>query len=190
MTEAKLVRRLQSGDMAAFDTLFEKHRKGILAYVSGITGDRNLAEDITQDCFVELVRKINRIDPRRGVSAWLYRVARNRSVDVLRHRKHEHLPGDLLRGIEAGGSRDRDGDRPDRQLERKEEIERIQTVLQKLPLKDRELLLLRFYGDLTFREIAVTLRRPLGTVLWQARRSLGKLKNALVAGKEEEHEMR
>jgi len=182
-TDASLVRKLQAGEMAAFDALFERFRKKLLAYVLGLLHDREQAEDVVQEAFVELVTKVRKIDANRGVSAWLYRVARNRAIDVLRHRKFQVLPGDdyLAKTVSESGSHE--VPTPDGELVAKERKLEVTGMLQELPAKERDLLVLRFYGDLSFAEIAQVVRRPLGTVLWQVNRSLKKLRKKGIAGK-------
>ena len=178
-SESKLVIRLQGGDIEAFDELYERHRRRILAYIYGLIGDHGKAEDITQECFVRLVEKIETIKPEKGVSPWLYRVARNRAYDLLRHRKFETLPGDELVAKEKEGSYDSGRMRPDEQVIGHEQKQTVEAALLRLSPKERDVLTLRFYGDLTFREIAAVVKRPLGTVLWQSRRSLEKLEKIL-----------
>ena len=173
--DADLVRRLQNGDQGAFERLFEKHRRGMLAYSEKLVGERSLAEDIVQDCFVEFVEKIEGINAERGASGWLYRVARNRSIDILRRRKFEisRREGSQDNGHAGDGVVENN---PADGLMEKEMKANAQTLLDTLPQKERDLLLLRFFGGLSFREIADVLRRPLGTVLWQVQRSLRKLR--------------
>ncbi|MDD4871447.1 MAG: RNA polymerase sigma factor [Kiritimatiellae bacterium] len=173
--EPDLIRRLQDGDIEAFDRLFEQHRRGMLVYVEGMVGDRSHAEDIVQDCFVEFVEKIGRINPEKGASGWLYRVARNRAIDVLRRRKFEINQKEWSWGEKLKGNGAIEKNPAIDLMEKEREID-VQRLLGSLPSKERDLLLLRFYSGLSFREIADILRRPLGTVLWQAHRSLKKLK--------------
>ena len=175
-SENSLVRRLQNGEMDAFDALFEKFRRKLLAYVRGLVGDVQQSEDIVQETFVELARKIQKIRPEKGVGPWLYRVARNRAIDLLRHRKFEVLPGDDYFGEQRRNVVSDAGNAPDERLMAREQQLEVQKMLASLPQKERDLLMLRFYGDLSFAEIAKVVRRPLGTVLWQVRRSLAKLR--------------
>ncbi|NQT92921.1 MAG: sigma-70 family RNA polymerase sigma factor [Lentisphaerae bacterium] len=177
-TEADLIRRLKGGESDAFDILFERHRRGLFAYIFGYCRDRQLAEDVVQDTFLEFVRRIDSIRPGKGANGWLYRVARNRTIDVLRHRQHEVVPGDDF--MDARGKAVDKERRPDQDLIRRERREQLRESLDALPEKDRELLLLRFYGGLTFREAGEVLGRPLGTVLWQGRRALEKLRAAWI----------
>lgn len=178
--DADLVRQLQTGNLKAFDELFERYRSGILAYVVGITHDRGIAEEITQDCFLTLIQHRDRLNPRRSVSGWLYRVARNRAIDVMRHRKFEVLPGDEYLDVSSEGGDD--GPMPESTLVQKEDRRALLEAMHILSDREKELLMLRFYSDLTFKEIAAVVKRPLGTVLWSTRRALAKLRETLERG--------
>lgn len=171
-----LLKRLQSGETAAFDVLFEKHRRGLFSYVRGMVNDTGLSEDIVQDCFLELVKNIERIRPEQGAGGWLYRVARNRAIDVLRAGKN-WSGGDKTepdgRTVEEQADA---GPTPRENAVARERAMNVRMALEMLPPKERDLLLLRYFGDLKFNEIARLRRRPLGTVLWQATRSLEKIR--------------
>ena len=178
-TDASLIRRLQAGELAAFDVLFDRHRRGLLAYVTGMMHDAAAAEDIVQEAFIKLVNRIADIKPERGVSAWLYRVARNGTIDRLRKHKREIVPGDIELGLVCENGSMRSDLTPADRLAADESREAVQEVLARLPSKERDLLLLWFYGDCSFKEIASIVRRPLGTVLWQVHRSLAKMRKDL-----------
>jgi RNA polymerase sigma-70 factor (ECF subfamily) len=167
--EPHLVERLRDGDIDAFEEIFNTCRRPLLAYIAALTGDHHLAEDVVQDTFVKLAQRRRRIRPEKGVRAWLYRVARNRAIDLMRRRGRE-VTGDTA-PEDRGGARG-----PVEELARREREEKLRTSLASLPEKERDLLVLRFFGDLSFKEIARVVRRPLGTVLWQVHRSLAKLR--------------
>ena len=174
-SEQRLVRRLQGGDMAAFDVLFERFRRELLAFTVGLLGDRTDAEDVVQESFVALAARIRHLDPEQGVKAWLYRVARNRAIDRLRKRKWSVFPGCTFFRRQARP--ERAGDRaPGESAARADTFARLRDALDRLPEREREVLLLRYYSDLAFREIAGIVGRPMGTVLWQARRGVERLR--------------
>ena len=179
---------MQGGELAAFDGIFDKYRRAILAYVNGMLHDRSMAEDIVQETFVELARRIDSIDAERGLSGWLYRVARNRAIDAIRHRKFEVMPGEVVVADEA----ERAGHAgPNATMEKAAEadvLERVGAAMSRLPEKERDLLSLRFHGGLKFQEIAELLGRPLGTVLWQAQQYLEKIRAILREGDKERRE--
>jgi len=174
-SDYELIVRLRNGEIGAFDALFDKYRRGLLAYVRGMTGDEGLAEDVVQDSFLQFVHRIDRINPKQGASGWLYRTARNRAIDVLRHRKFETLPGDesLERAQEDVALS------PAGRLMQNEDHRAVEAALRELPEAEREILVLRFYAGLKFREIAGVVGRPLGTVLWRGKRGLQILREIL-----------
>lgn len=181
-TEQQLVIRFQNGETAAFDSLFERHRNRLFAYTLGLLRDRGLAEDTVQESFMELVKHRQEIEPRQGVAPWLYRVARNRALNLLRRRRRE-LGSDGGPSAAVNPNRGRIGSVPSPgvALAQREATDILSAALARLSTRDRELLLLRFHAGLTYREIAQTLGRPLGTVLWQVRRVLRKLRTMIPA---------
>ena len=172
-SDAELIRRLQAGDISAFDALFNKYRRGLMAYLVQRCSDHALAEDVVQDVFVRFVEHIQGLHPERGAAGWLYRVARNRMIDTVRRRR------DVLPGAALPEQADPLQAPPGEALERGEDTARVRSALARLPEKDRDVLTLRFFGDLAFKDIATTLKRPLGTVLWQSRRALQRLRQEL-----------
>ncbi len=173
--DAPLVEEMRQGDLTAFDRLFEKYRNGLRAYVFGMLNDASGAEDIVQDCFVQLARHIDTVDPGKNVGGWLYRVARNKTIDCVRRRKFEVSAGES--GLAAPPATDeRSGpETPLEALVRAEEAAQVREALGKLPTGEREVVTMHYFGGLTFREIAGILRRPLGTVLWRAHNAMAKL---------------
>jgi RNA polymerase sigma-70 factor (ECF subfamily) len=179
-TERHLVERLKAGDTAAFDALFEKHRNGLLAYVAGLTRDRHLAEDIVQESFVRMARQAARLRPEQGAGGWLYRVARNQAIDAIRRRRFETTePEGSDDAAPARETQDPSAVTPADALAAREREAEVRALLDALPAGERDVLLLRFFGDMTFREAAGVLRRPLGTVLWQAQRALGRMRERM-----------
>jgi RNA polymerase sigma-70 factor (ECF subfamily) len=177
-SDAILVNRLKNGEQEAFNIIFDRYRRGILTYVEQIARSRSLAEDVVQETFLELVRRIDRIDPEKSLSGWLYRVARNRAIDVMRRAGRE-VPAENFDKT----AREEDMatvSMPYDEMQSKEENRHLVTALGRIDDRLREVLLLRYHGNLAFREIAATLRRPIGTVLWQAKRGIEKLREILM----------
>lgn len=172
-SDSGLVSRLQSGELRAFEVLFERYSGRLLAYATGLLGDGTLAQDVVQETFLSLVKNVDKVDAGRGVSGWLFRTARNKAIDIMRRRKWLRL------GVEyEEASRTAVGAGPDAAagLMGKERAERVRVGLAELSGRQKEVLVLRFFGDLTFEEIARVTRRPLGTVLWQAQAGLRRLR--------------
>jgi RNA polymerase sigma factor (sigma-70 family) len=173
VSDADLLRRLQRGDADAFDALFERHRRGLRAYLVAMTRDVALAEDLLQECFLALVRSVQRLTPRRGASGWLYRVARNKAVDAMRRAPDVPMDPAIVAGIRDAAEQAVGADEIAMSRERRAVLA---DAVRGLPPAERDVLLLHFWGGLKFREIAAVVRRPLGTVLWRARRGIARLR--------------
>jgi RNA polymerase sigma-70 factor, ECF subfamily len=134
-------------DDAAFDALFRGCVADLHAYAISLLGDRSAAEDVTAVAFERLYRSRSRLDHGRGTPrAWLFAIARNAALDELRRRRRQPQ-----RELSAGVSRDQDSD------DALEHIERRATVrdaLASLPLREREVVLLKFHGQLSNIELA------------------------------------
>jgi RNA polymerase sigma-70 factor (ECF subfamily) len=106
-------------------------------------------------------------------------VARNRAIDYLRKHRNEVMREDLD-AVRAGeGDLGRLTLTPADNLVAEETRKAVLDALAELPSRERDLLMLRFFGDRTFKEIAAIVRRPLGTVLWQVHRSLAKMRRRI-----------
>jgi RNA polymerase sigma factor (sigma-70 family) len=147
---------IESLDDAAFDELFRGCVADVHAYAISLLGDRSAAEDVTALAFERLYRSRSRLDRGRGTPrAWLFAIARNAALDELRRRRRQpqcELPADLLgdRGA-AGALRDQGA------AEALEHVARratVQAALMVLPLREREVVLLKFHGQLSNSELA------------------------------------
>jgi RNA polymerase sigma-70 factor (ECF subfamily) len=132
-----------------------------------MTGDRGLAEEIAQDVFLELDRKLGKMESAAHACFWLRRVAMNRSADALRRRKVRGM--DLWVEIDENhGVREENRSSP--------LGARLEQLLATLPEAQRAALVLRYQEDLTPEEIAATLEAPLATVKSHLQRGLKLLR--------------
>src|ERR1700677_141227 len=134
-------------DDAAFDALFRECAGDVHGYAISLLGDRPAAEDVTALAFERLYLSRSRLDRGRGTPrAWLFAIARNAALDELRRRRrqpHFELDEGLL------GERD-----PGAALEHVERRATVRDALAALPLRERELVLLKFHGQLSNSELA------------------------------------
>ncbi len=175
-SDALLVRRAKAGDTRAFGVLVERYMRRAYYSALGLVGSSEDAMDLSQEAFVRAFRARKTIDPDRPFFAWLYQIIRRLCFNFVRDRRTRR------RGIEAAGdwltSRAKarvDGLNPERALEQSEAHERVRTALGELSDRDREVLVLKEFEELRYREIAELLEIPIGTVmsrLYSARRNL------------------
>ena len=178
---ARLVEGCRRGDQKAFEQTFALFRGPIYSFLARSTGDRHLAEDLLQDVFLRMIDNLDRYEESGRFEAWLFRIAANLVRDWARRRSHGERVG---LASESDPDETRTIDRPveappDLALMKGEEVRRLETCLQRLDEEDRQVLLLRHYGDMSFRDIASTLGRPMGTVLARSHRALLKIREMM-----------
>lgn len=170
-TDGELIARIAKGDRDAFEELYARYARAVLALAVRRLRDLERAEDATQEAFVAVWRSARTYDPRRGGGApWLYAVARNAITDRLRR---SPLPTAELQ--------DGPGHGPD-PVERAEQewtAWRVHRALETLPPRERRVIELAYWRGLSQSEIAGTLDIPLGTVKTRTRSALARLADAL-----------
>ncbi|HVP11565.1 MAG TPA: sigma-70 family RNA polymerase sigma factor [Phycisphaerae bacterium] len=188
---AELIRGAQSGDPASFDRLVEQFATRIFGFLFRMTGSRHDAEDLMQEVFVRVVRTIGSYKHDGRFESWLFRIAANLARDRLRRLKRAPK---MLGGMLAPSG---DGDQgtssasleraagvhepADAALTRGEEMDALNAALAKLPAGEREVLMLRHFSQLSFKEIAQAVGCPLGTALARAHRGLAHLRGLMGA---------
>jgi RNA polymerase sigma-70 factor, ECF subfamily len=140
-------------DEPDFDTLFRECVADVHSYAISLLGERAAAEDVTATAFERLYRSRSRLDRRRGTPrAWLFAIARNAALDELRRRGRQprcDLPSDA--SLPADASLDHASGEAIEHVERREQV---REALEHLPLRDREVVLLKFHGQLSNGELA------------------------------------
>lgn len=147
-----------------------------------LIGRRDVAEDLTQETLLRALGGLASYRPEGKFQAWIFRIALNVARDWIRRRPREPVTGTDPEpdGPPAGRSAAAP-DRPEAALEERERAARVEAALARLPVPDREVLLMRYYGDLAFKDIAEATGEPLGTVLARAHRALKKLGDLMPA---------
>ena len=161
-------------DRGAYSELFAYYAPRVKSYLMRLGADSALAEEITQDVMVTVWRKAALFDRNQAsVSTWIFRVARNRRIDVFRRAKRPDLDPEetmlLPSGVEA----------PDARIESMETEARVRAAMKDLPEEQVNLLRLAFYEGLSHSEIAGRLDLPLGTVKSRIRLAFAKMKARL-----------
>lgn len=157
--EQELVARAQGGDRNAFGELVRAHTEGVLRVVFRMCGDQQVAEDASQEAFVQAWLRLPAYRPRTPLRNWLYRIAVNAAIDVLRKERRIH-PAALDELNLSDGRPD-----PEASQASAERARSVQQAVLALPEASRAVLVLREYQDLSYHEIAETLDIPVGTVM-------------------------
>lgn len=181
-----LLRRARRRDPAALDSLVQMYSQRVYGLLYRLTGSRETAEDLLQETFLRVVRTIEGYEHDGRFEAWLFRIAANLARDHARRaRRWGNSGGPAARygeGFEGKLAETPSPVAEPRQcLSAAEDAERLQACLARLPETDREILLLRHFADLPFREIAEMLGIPVGTALARAHRALARLRREFEA---------
>lgn len=174
--DAQLVRRTKAGDTRAFGTLVERYMRRAYYGALGLVGSREDAMDLSQEAFVRAFRARHTIDPDRPFYTWLYQILRRLCFNHTRDRRTRRRGIDAAESwlVEQASARTAAMD-PERALEAAEAQRRVREALESLSDRDREVLVLKEFEGLRYREIAEVIGVPIGTVmsrLYSARRRL------------------
>ncbi|MBN2167878.1 MAG: sigma-70 family RNA polymerase sigma factor [Actinobacteria bacterium] len=183
--ESDLIKKAREGDRAAFEELFKMHSNKVFSIAYRVTGNASDAEDLCQEVFMQVIRKIDSFQGRSSFSTWLYRITVNRSRDCLRKKKRSHES--LAKEDDAQNISERVpasygvSPGPETSVIEQEQREQIQQSLAELPLSLRVPLVLHELEELQYGEISTLLRLPLGTVksrIFRARVKLAEIINS------------
>ncbi len=173
--EAALIAQAQNGDRSAYGELVRRHHAGVIQVIYRMCGDPELAQDAAQEAFIRAWLNLQNFHAGTSLRNWLYRIAVNAALDALRREAktagpdYQSLP---LADPKAG---------PEGALLQKERTAAVQSAILALPAASRSVLVLREYGELSYREIAQALDIPLGTVMSRLNYARRLLRDALQA---------
>lgn len=162
----QLVKRLQKGEMAVFDSIYHDTKSLVYYTILNITKDTSLAEDIMQDAYLKALEKIQSFKPTYSFKSWIVMIARNLAINEYNRRKRELAfdpnQDEYIFGQEESSS--------EKQLIVKEMLDSLNDI-------EQEIVVLHVLGDLKHREIASMLGKPLGTITWTYQQAMKKLRN-------------
>ena len=157
---------LRAGDPRALEAIHDQCGASVFGYLRHVLRDRAAAEDVYQQVFTEIWRRGSQYDPARGsLATWALTIARSRAVDELRRRRPEPLDPSTMPETAEPAPQDAALDRW-----------RMTQLLSRLPSEERDLLRMRFYHELSQREIAERTGLALGTIKGRMVRGLERLR--------------
>jgi RNA polymerase sigma-70 factor (ECF subfamily) len=178
--DAELIDEILAGSEAAFSALMDRYEGRILRLLGRFTRDRGEIEDLGQEVFVKVFRKLHTFQRDSGLYTWIYRVAVNTANDHLSRsgRRRLRLVEDE-EVLDEGSREQRRGDGAATALLDEEVRRATREVLDELPEKYRTILVLREYEDLAYTEMAEVLGISIGTVESRLFRARQRFKEAL-----------
>ena len=180
-TEEKLVQDLQAGSEQAFSALVDLYQNKALSTCLGFIPNRQDAEDVVQEVFVEVFRSVGNFKGESKLSSWIYRIVVNKSLEALRYKKRKKRKAffqSLIGLNEQNGSLDgQDFDHPGVLMENKERSKVLFSKIDELPESQRVVFTLCKLDDLSYREAAEIMKTSVSSVeslMFRAKKNLQK----------------
>ena len=165
LAEQVLILRCQIGDRYALAELIRRHERPLRYFIVRLLGDSAIAEDVFQDTWLAVIRRICTLRKVETFTSWLYRIARNRVYQELRKKKYSFLLDEDLDGP----------DDTQNDVFLAEEAAKVHKCLEKLQPEHKEVLMLRFLEQMSYEQISGVINCTLGTVrsrIYYAKRAL------------------
>ena len=182
-------RAIQSNDQSAYAELMERYRDSIYFMLFRMVSNRDDADDLTIEAFGKAFSRLKQYQPNYAFSTWLFKIASNNCIDFIRKEKKKKLVS-LDNSFE-----NEDGDRlsidvradaldPEETVIKAQKVKMMREVVEKLKPRYRDLIKLRYFDELSYEEIAVELKLPLGTVKAQLFRARDFIANMMKNAKD------
>ncbi len=171
LTDDKLVQSYAKGNNEAFDILLQRHQGRLLGYIIQLTGDRNVAEDIFQETFVKAIMTIRQgnYTETGKFGGWLTRIARNLVIDHFRQEKTEAVVSTDDETIDILNRKELSDETIEDSMIDLQIRDDVRSLIRELPDLQREVLIMRYYRNLSFKEIADLTNVSINTALGRMR---------------------
>jgi len=165
LSDNELVKLIQAGNADLFAVVIERYQGKLFAYLYRLIGGREEAEDLLQDVFIKAFRNLKSYDSDRKFSSWIYRIAHNEAVNYIKRKSLKRF----ISWEDVTSTKDKlvsnnTEDGADREWLRKEAIQEIDEAINNLPIKYKQVLILRYYSEKSYEEISEILQKPVNTV--------------------------
>ena len=181
--DVRLMLDFQAGNTESFERLLEKYFPPVMNFVYRYTGNRTVAEDLTQEVFIKVYRSAASYTPKARFKTWIYTIARNCAFNEAKRSSRGNVSLDAI--IDTGSERlqrqveDKEAPQPGEELIRSETIQRVREAVASLPDKQRTAIILRRYDEFSYEEIAETMHISEKAVKSLLNRARENLRNAL-----------
>lgn len=176
MTDEELALSYIQGSNKAFDLLLERNQQKLFSYILFVVRDRDVADDLFQDTFVKVITRLQqgKYSPTGKFGAWVMRIAHNAIMDWYRNQKSDHIveaPKD--NDLSNISSKDLLSGSRESEFINAQVMDDVKRIMNMLPAPQREVVFMRYYQDMSFKEIAQTTGVSINT-------SLGRMRYAIL----------
>lgn len=172
MEDAEIIQRVLAGRHEQYGDLVRRYQEPLIHFLRRILSSEEDVFDCAQDAFLAAYRNLNRYSEKHPFRAWLYAIARNKALDLLRKRRREVL-------LTLNENLVDHQPRPEEVWLAKEEASLLSEALNELPERYAQALYLRFHQELSYEEIALVLQIPMSRVKTYLHRGKEKLRQYL-----------
>lgn len=176
-SDETLVMLTLAGEQRAYEALVTRHQRSVIASAGAITRNEFMAEDAAQDAFVTAWMKLNSLQDSRKFGAWVCRIAKNCALNILR-RYRSFLPLEIAENIDFAGDNSQN---PAELYVLSEESNEVNTGVERLPARVRQIIRMHYFDGLSVAEIADRMSISEGTVKWQLHDGRKRMRKELCA---------
>jgi RNA polymerase sigma-70 factor (ECF subfamily) len=180
LVDNDLIKVIREVDPQRYAEIMERYQGKLFAYLYRLIGEREEAEDLLQDVFIKAYRNLGSYDTERKFSSWIYRIAHNEAVNHIKRKSLKKFIS-LENVTSTKDKLDASSTEEDAQTSwiRKEISKEVDDAINRLPLKYKQVLVLRYYSDKSYEEISDILGKPINTVGTLIKRAKNKLSEEL-----------
>ncbi len=169
ITDEQLMAQFQTGDQHALETLIQRYEKELYNFLYKFLGKSSLAEDVFQETFLQIYISADKFQTNRRFRPWLFTIAANKARDTLRSQsRHPTIQlnshNDDIDYNDLWDNLLRDNTTADDILQQRQEKQIVRNIIDSMPCNLREILLMAYFQQLSYKEMAQGLGIPLGTV--------------------------
>lgn len=181
LSDSQLIARFRQGDAAAMEHLVLRHKDKIFTAISVIMRDRVTAEDLFQETFLKILRTIqgDRYAEQGKFLPWALRLAHNLCMDHFRARQGKPAPMALPEGQDLSALLDEHAPQAGHAMEQRQTAGQVRRLMERLPQDQREVVSLRIYGELSFKEISDITGVGINTALGRMRYGLQNMRRMI-----------
>jgi RNA polymerase sigma-70 factor, ECF subfamily len=165
LSDNELVDVILNKNPKKYGELVERYQKKLFVYLYRLIRSKEEAEDILQDVFVKVFKNLKSYDTKRKFSSWIYRIAHNEAVNRIKRKSFKNfIPWEDVVSTKDKREMSDNREGADDAWIRKEDGDRVNKLMDKLPAKYKEILTLRYYADKSYEEIGKVLGKSVNTV--------------------------
>jgi RNA polymerase sigma-70 factor (ECF subfamily) len=175
-TERQILENIREGDTEACTAFVKRYYKSVFSLLAYLSGDRNIAEDLTQDTFACAGSSISGYKAKASLKTWLHRIAYNKFLDSKRKVRQTST---FESGLTEKNYNIQENSEPFSEITKDEHSRILFDAMRKLEPAEYAVIVLHYIQDFSYREMAAVLKEPAGTVKWRTSRAVKRLKETL-----------